>query len=281
VLARVRALVAAPVARLRGSPAALANAPASRAPILTIASLFQQSGYRTFTAFATHHVQQHLHSECPHLLSSSRFVDLLPTVLAPLSVSLHTPLGTCTGISFSDATALAVCKPPRSGQHRVVALDAARGKTAVGWFYGCKLHRVVNDRGELLACCLTPGNADDRRPVPHLVKRLFGNLFGDRGYLSQDLAEELLVTHGVQLITKLRKNLRNRLLALSDKLLLRKRAIIESMVDALKNVCQSEPSRHRRPLAFLVNLLTGLLASCHLPTKPSLQRGLPALLAAS
>ena len=248
--------------------------------IMTIAIRFQPSGYRTFKAFYTQHVQQHLQSEFPHLVSYSRFVELLPTVLAPLIVYLHTQLGTCTGISFIDSTARAVCENPRIGQHRVFALDAARGKTSVGWFYGFKLHLVVNDRGELVAFCLTPGNVDDRRPVPRLVQRLFGKLFGDRGYISQPLAEDLLVTQGVQLITKLRKNMRNRLLDLSDKLLLRKRAIIETIVDELKNVCPIEHSRHRSPLTFLVNLMAGLIAYCHQPKKPSLHLDTQLLLAA-
>lgn len=241
--------------------------------IMTIAILFQQSHYRTFKAYYTEHVQQHLRGEFPHLVSYSRFVELLPTVLAPLIAYLHTQLGTCTGISFIDSTALAVCHNARISQHRVFAVDAARGKTSVGWFYGFKLHLVVNDRGELLAFCLTPGNVDDRRPAPRLVRRLFGKLFGDRGYISQPLAEALLVTHGLHLITKLRKNMRNRLLAFPDKLLLRKRALIETIVDQLKNICQIEHSRHRSPLNFLVNLMAGLIAYCHQPKKPSLDLG--------
>jgi hypothetical protein len=140
----------------------------------------------------------------------------------------------------------------------------------VGWFYGFKLHLVVNDLGELLAFCLTPGNVEDRRPVPKLVKRLFGKLFGDKGYLSQPLLGQLLVTQGLHLITKLRKRMRNRLLELSDKLLLRKRAIIETITDQLKNICQIEHSRHRSPINFLVNLVAGLIAYCHQPKKPSL-----------
>src|SRR5450432_3074522 len=194
----------------------------------------------------------------------------MPSVLIPLTVSLHTPLGACTGISFVDSTALAVCHNARIRQHRVFALDAARGKTSVGWFYGFKLHLVVNDRGELLAFCLSRGNVDDRHPVPRLVRRLFGKLFGDRGYISQPLAKELFTRQGLHLITKLRKNMRNRLLAMTDKLLLRKRAIIETIIDQLKNSCQIEHSRHRSPRNFLVNLLAGLIASCHQPKKPSL-----------
>src|SRR5262249_60881699 len=110
------------------------------------------------------------------------------------------------GSTSLDSTSLAVCQPARISQHRVFRVDARRGKTSVGWFSGFKLHLVVNDRGELLALCLTPGNIDDRRPVPRLARRLFGRLFGDKGYLSAPLAEQLLITQRPRLITKLRKN---------------------------------------------------------------------------
>jgi hypothetical protein len=240
---------------------------------MTIVILFQQSHYRTFKAFYTQQVQQYWREEFPRLISYTRFVELMPSVLLPLAVYLHTQLGTCTGVSFIDSTALAVCRNARIRQHRVFALDAARGKTSIDWFYGFKLHLVVNDRGELLAFCLTRGNVDDRRPVPRLVRRLFGKLVGDRGYISQDLAEELLVRQGLSLITKLRKNMHNRLISVVDKLLLRKRAIIETIYDQLKNMCQIEHSRHRSPRNFLVNLLAGLIAYCHQPKKPSLDLG--------
>jgi hypothetical protein len=248
--------------------------------IMTIVILFQQSGYRTFKAFYTQHVQVHLRSEFPQLVSYQRFVELLPRVLAPLTVYLQTQLGVCTGISFIDSTALAVCHTARIGQHRVFAVDARRGKTSVGWFYGFKLPLVVNDRGELLAFCLTPGNVDDRQPVSRLVRRLFGKLFGDKGYSSQPLAEQLFIAHGVRLITRLRKNMRNVVLEVADKLLLRKRAIIETIIDQLTNICQIEHSRHRSPLTFLVHLRAGLTAYCHLPKKPSLDLDARLLIAA-
>lgn len=244
--------------------------------IMTIVILFQQSGYRTFKAFYTEYVQMHLRSEFPQLVSYNRFIELLPRVLVPLTVYLRTQFGTCTGISFIDSTALAVCHNARIHQHRVFQVDARRGKTSVGWFYGFKLHLVVNDRGELLALCLSPGNLDDRRPVTRLVRRLFGKLFGklfgDKGYVSQSLAAHLLHEHGLHFITKLRKNMRNVLMSLSDKLLLRKRALIESIHDQLKNICQIEHTRHRSPMNFLVHLFAGLVAYCRQPKKPSLFR---------
>ena len=251
------------------------------AEILTILILFQQSGYRTFKGFYTQHVQVALRQEFPGVLSYSRFVELMPRYLVPLAIYLHTQRGPCTGISFIDSTSLAVCHPARISCHRVLHVDARRGKTSVGWFYGFKLHLVVNDRGELLAFCLSPGNLDDRKPVPRLVRRLFGQLFGDKGYISAPLAEQLFLEQGLRLITKLRKNMRNILMPLADHLLLRKRALIETIFDQLKNVCQIEHSRHRSPYNFCVHLLAGLIAYCHQPKKPSLGLDLRPLLAAS
>ena len=129
---------------------------------------------------------------------------------------------------------------------------------------------MVNDRGELLQYCFSQGNVDDRKPVPHLAEKLFGKLFGDKGYVSQSLAQYLRQTFDVQLITKLRSNMKNQLMLLSDRLLLRRRAIIETIIDQLKNISQIEHSRHRSVLNFFVNVLCGLIAYCHRSSKPSL-----------
>ena len=238
--------------------------------IMTILIHFHQSQYRHFKAYYTHEVQGHLRSEFPKLVSYQRFVELMPTVLVPLCGYLHEQYGQCTGISYIDSTALTVCHNKRIPSHRVFEGLAQRGKNSLGWFYGFKLHVVANDCGELLACCLTPGNVDDRVPVPRLAKVLFGKLFGDKGYLSQALFDQLFSQQALQLITKLRKNMKNRLMLLEDKILLRKRAIIESINDQLKNISQIEHTRHRSPLNFLVNLFAGLIAYCLQPKKPSL-----------
>ncbi len=190
-------------------------------------------------------------------------------MLVPLCAYLHTVQGTCTGISFIDSTKLSVCQNPRIAQHRVFAGKAARGKTSTGWFFGFKLHLVINDQGELLSWCLTRGNVDDRRPVPGLITMLAGKLFGDKGDISATLAEQLRAL-GIELMTKVRKNRAPRELGAADKLLLRRRSIIESVNDQLKNISQIEHTRHRSPVNFLVTVVCGLIAYCHQPRKPSL-----------
>ncbi len=242
----------------------------SLSEIMTILIWFHCSGYRNFKTYYQAHVQRHLQSEFPTLVSYSRFVEFTPSALLPLLAYLRTCLGSCTGVSFLDATALAVCDPHRIAQHKVFAGWAQRGKTSTGWFFGFKLHLLVNDRGEVLNFALSPGNTDDRRPVPTLVKRFFGKIFADKGYVSQPLFRQLLETFGLELITKLRANMKNRLLPLADKLLLRKRAIIETVFDQLKNISQIEHTRHRSVNNFVVNLVCGLIAYCHQPKKPSL-----------
>jgi transposase len=239
--------------------------------IMTILIAFHQSHYRDFKAYYGEKVLSQWRSEFPGLVSYTRFVEYIPSVLVPLAVYLHTCcLGDCTGISFVDSTSLDVCLNQRIHCHKVFAGLAKRGKTSMGWFFGFKLHLIVNDRGELLQFCITPGNVDDRKPVPRLAKKLFGKLFGDKGYISQPLAQTLSEMFDVQLITKLRKKMKGQLMRLSDRILLRRRAIVETVIDQLKNISQIEHSRHRSVSNFFVNVLCGLIAYCRQPTKPSL-----------
>ena len=242
--------------------------------VMTILIHFHQSHYRDFKAYYCEHVLRHLQTEFPGLVSYTRFVDYIPSALFPLCAYFkYTCLGDCTGISFIDSTSLDVCLNQRISSHKVFAVLAGRGVTSTGWFFGFKLHLVINDRGEILNVHLTPGNVDDRQPVPQLVRKLFGKVFGDKGYISKPLYELLQQTLGIQFVTKLRSNAKNRLpMSLMDRILLRKRAIIESVIDQLKNISQIEHSRHRSVTSFLVNLICGLIAYARQPKKPSLGR---------
>ena len=239
--------------------------------IMTILIAFHQSHYRDFKAYYHEQVLKYWRPEFPGLVSYTRFVEYIPSVLVPLIMYLQSCcLGDCTGISFIDSTSLDVCLNQRIQSHKVFAGLAARGQTSTGWFFGFKLHLVVNDRGEILQFCITPGNIDDRKPVPKMVKKLFGKLFGDKGYISQALAKSLYELFDIQLITKLRNNMKNKLMLMSDRILLRHRSIIETIIDQLKNISQIEHSRHRSIPNFFVNVLCGLIAYCHRPSKPSL-----------
>ena len=237
--------------------------------VMTIIVLFHTSSYRNFKAYYTEQVMKQYAGAFPRLTSYNRFVELMPSALVPLCGYLQTRKGACSGISFVDSTSLQVCHNRRIHSHKVFESCARRGKTSVDWFYGFKLHLVINDCGELLSVRLTPGNTDDRQPVPQLVKGLFGKLFGDKGYISQTLFETLY-DDGVQLVTRLKTNMRNRLVSMFDKIMLRKRAIIESVVDQLKNISQIEHSRHRSVANCFVNLLAGLVAYTWREKKPSL-----------
>lgn len=237
--------------------------------MMTIVIHFHQARYRDFKTYYTQYVRVFLRSEFPQLISYGRFIQRLPNLLQPLCVLLQSCFGHATGIAFVDSTALAVCDNRRITQHKVFAGLATRGKTSMGWFFGFKLHFISNDRGELLAVRVTPGNVDDRKPVPAMVKQLFGKLFGDKGYLSAPLRDQLRA-QGIELITKLRSNMKNQLMLLSDKFLLRKRAIVETIIDQLKNISQIQHTRHRTPFNFMVHLVAGLIAYCFQPKKPSL-----------
>lgn len=238
--------------------------------IMTIVIFFHLSKMRTFKDYYNGLILGILRKYFPKAPSYSRFISLMKRVLCPLFVFLQGTLGTCSGISFVDSTILTVCHVRRISSHRVFRKIAKRGKTSTGWFCGFKLHLIINDQGEILAFKLTPGNTDDRKVVPNLVQDLWGKCFGDKGYLSSKLFEQLW-EKGVQLITKLRKGMHNKLMSLWDRFLLRKRGLIESVHNKLKNSCQIEHHRHRSRWNFLVHLLGGLAAYCQDPQKPSLQ----------
>lgn len=180
-------------------------------------------------------------------------------------------LGKCTGISYIDSTPLRSCHIKREKQHKVFKGIAQKGQCSLGWFYGFKLHIIINDRGEILDFIITPGNVNDRKPLNDmdLHKRIFGKLYGDKGYISKDLFEKLFVD-GVHLITKIKKNMKNSLMLLQDKIALRKRALIETVNDELKNICQIEHTRHRSFENFTTNLLSGLIAYSFFDKKPSI-----------
>jgi len=244
----------------------------SLAEIMTIVIFFHLSNHRTFKWYYKIYVCNFLKNYFPKTLSYNRFVEVMQSAIVPLTVYLMKfRTGKCSGISFLDSTTLDVCHNRRINSHKVFKDMAERGKSSTGWFYGFKLHLIINDEGEILSFCLTAGNVDDRdwQTISVLTQEIFGKLFADKGYISQKLFEKLF-QKDITLITKIKKNMKNKLMDIFDKVMLRKRAVIESVNDFLKNICQIEHTRHRSFANFVVNLLSGLIAYSFLPKKPSL-----------
>jgi hypothetical protein len=241
----------------------------SRSEVMTICIAFHQSGYRNFKHFYLSYVFKYLSRQFQYLVSYNRFVELSKENAHYLAAFLQSRFDAVTGISYIDSTPIQVCKPKRMYRHKVFKGIAKKGKSTIGWFFGFKLHLIINEVGGLLAVKLTKGNTDDRTPVSDMSNTIFAKLFGDKGYISQKLTEELQ-TKNIQLITGIKKNMKNKLLTIMDKLLLRKRSIIETINDQIKNISQVEHSRHRSVWNFMVNLVCGLIAYTYQPKKPSI-----------
>lgn len=245
----------------------------SDSEIITILMLYHFGTFKNFKSFYLFYVGQHLRSEFPKQLSYSRFISIEHKVFVPMMLFLNIVcFGECTGISFVDSTKISVCHNKRIFNHRTFDGFAKRGKSTMGWFYGFKLHFICNEKGEILSFYLSPGNTDDRdaRIFEVLKKKLFGKLYGDKGYVSQSLFE-MLFNQGIHIVTGLKSNMKNRLMPLFDKIMLRKRSVIETINDELKNICDIEHSRHRSIHNFLMNLIAALGAYCFFDKKPAIR----------
>lgn len=241
----------------------------SPSEVMTIIIHFHQSHYRDFKSYYLHYVCRQLKAYFPELLSYTRFLALMPSVVVPMCSYLTSKLGKPTGIQFVDSTKIEVCHIIRAKRNKVFEGVAHHGKGTMGWSYGFKLHLIINHLGEIVALKLTTGNVDDREPVSDMADSIFGKLYGDKGYISKALSGELL-EKGVELITTVRKNMKKKFISLWDRALLKKRFIIETVNDQLKNISYIEHSRHRSMHGFMLNLLGGLIAYCLKEEKPSL-----------
>jgi hypothetical protein len=240
--------------------------------IITILIAFHSGHFTNFKHFYLFHICTYYHDYFPGLVSYNRFVELQQRVAVPMMLFLKTHcMGKSRGINFIDSTHMKVCHNRRIHNHKVFAAVAERGQCSIGWFYGFKLHLIINDKGEILSFYLTKGNVDDRnlKVMTSMTQDIFGKLFGDKGYISKALAE-LLWGNGIQLITKPRKNMKDFNISQADKIMLRKRAIIECVNDELKNICKLQHTRHRSVNNFLMNTMGALCAYHFFPKKPSL-----------
>ncbi|MFL5253694.1 MAG: IS982 family transposase [Rhodopila sp.] len=190
-------------------------------------------------------------------------------VWVPLTVFLLTRMGRKTGIYDIDSTALPVCHTRRIDRHRVFAGLAGRGKTSLGWFFGFKRHLVFNHQRQIVALKLTPGNVNDTTPVPQLTRDLIGKLFGDKGYVGQDLARRSL-RRGLVLMTRVRRNMKHLPVSFLDKALLNGRNIVETIIGHIKEFSSPRLPKHRSVFNGFTHLTAAVVAYQlnPLPPKP-------------
>lgn len=240
--------------------------------IMTILVRFHTSRFRDFKSYYLTVILGTLKSYFPKALSYNRFVEVMRYALIPLLLyTIRYGFGKCNGLNFIDSTPLIACKYQRRSSHKVMKNIADIGKSSTGWFYGMKLHLVINGSGEILSFCITSGNVSDinEEIIEKLTKNIFGKLIGDKGYISKKIFKKLF-ENNITLITKIRSNMKNKLLQFEDAVFLKKRAVIESVNNILKNTLQIEHTRHRNPVNFIVNLISGIVAYCFIEKKPSI-----------
>lgn len=237
--------------------------------VLMILIAYHRSGMACFKYFYLS-LCQHGRHLFPQLTHYARFVALIKTAFPALVCLLKSLKGEITEYLFIDATPMAVCHTRREKRHKVFKDLATKGKTSVGYFFGFKLHVLLNTKGEIIQLVISPGHTDDRFPLRDMLKDITAKLIGDKGYISQELFNDLF-QKGVTLITKVRKNMKNRLLAVEDKLMLMKRSFIETVFSSLKSLGILFHHRHRSPFNAFCHLLAGLIAYQLRKDKPSLQ----------
>lgn len=240
----------------------------SLSEIMTIVVLFHLSHYRTFKDFYLDCLWSRYKREFPRLVSYTRFLELMPYAALPLYILTNNLKGKLTDKYYIDSTKLQVCDNLRIRGHKVFKGIARRGKTSTGWFFGFKLHLIINHIGEIMSFTITPGHKDDRAVVKKITEKLTGWLFGDKGYISKNLTQDLK-NKGLELITRHKKNMKQTTLTQVKKRWLDKRGIIESTIDQLKAIMHIQHTRHRSPNNFLTNLFAGIVAYIFKPKKPT------------
>lgn len=237
--------------------------------LLTIMVIYHTSYAKNFKYFYKSYIEHFYSQDFPNAVSYNRFVELISRLFVPFNILLHLLYGEETGIYFIDSTTIRACHNKRRYKNKVFAGLAKSSKSSMGYFYGFKLHAIINHKGEFMALKMTRGNVDDRTPVPELSRGLTGVMAADKGYIRQNLFIELY-EQGLKMISGIKKNMENKLMDLNQKILLRKRSIIETVFDYLKNKMEIEHTRHRSFINAFVHIISTLVAYSLKKHKPSI-----------
>lgn len=241
----------------------------SESEIITILIWFNLSGFKCFKHFYLS-CNVDLRNSFPRIPCYERFVTLQKKSFIWMNLFLRfltEKTSQKTDIYYIDSTFLEVCKNQRIYRHKTFKGLAKRGVSSCGWFYGFKLHLITNHLGEIVSFAITKGNISDQNMTTALAKKLSGFLFGDKGYLSVKTTAELL-KQGLHLITKVRQNMKPKPISATNKFLLKKRGIIETVFGQLKDFRHLVHTKYRSKINYFTNILSSLLAYMLNPSKP-------------
>jgi hypothetical protein len=253
----------------------------SLSEVIAIAVYYHQSGYKTFKDYYTRSAE--LNPAFTTIPSYNRFIELQQKAFIPLALFAKIlSQGKCDGTSFIDSFPLRVSHQKRISSHRTFRGLAARGKTSVGWFYGFKVHMIINSRGEVLDFTITPGNVVDNnaKVIEQMMQKIHGKVYGDKGYLLNAELFQKLYCSGIHMVTKIRSNMKNKLMDMGDKIMLKKRGVIESVGAVFKEDLNIEHSRYRNPITLFINVFSALIAYSFRENKPSIYKKNSGLLTA-
>jgi len=245
----------------------------SLSEVIAIAVYYHESGYKTFKDYYTRSFE--LRPAFPGIPSYNRFIELQQKALMPLAIFAKLQSqGKCDGVSFIDSFPLRVSHQKRIPSHKTFRGLAARGKTSTGWFFGFKVHVIINSKGEVLDFAITSGNIVDNNTeiIEKLMQNIHGKVYGDKGYLLNSDLFQKLYCQGIHLVTKIRKNMKNKLMDIGDKIMLKKRGVIESVGAVFKEDLNFEHSRYRSPITLFINVFCGLIAYSLRKDKPSIYK---------
>lgn len=241
--------------------------------VMTIIIYYHYSGYKTCSDF--YHKSFELKPAFPGLPSYNRFIELQQKAAIPLMIfSKIQTSNNHNGVFFIDSFSLAVSHNKRISNHKTFAGIAQRGKTSMGWFYGFKLHVVINGSGEIINFALTPGNVADNNQtlLEQLLKNIRGKVYGDKGYLLNEDFFKKLYLQGTHVVTRIKKNMKNRLMDYNDKCMLNHRGVVESSGAVFKEDLNVEHSRYRSVTSFLTNVFSAVIAYSFRENKPSIYK---------
>jgi len=225
----------------------------SLAELMTIVIYFYLSPCKDFKNYYLYYLP-HKYKSYFNLPCYSRIVQLWPRLILPLSIILQLLRGEDTGTYFIDSTKLSICHAKRTSSNRVFGKIAKVGMSSYGWCMGFKLHLIINNKAEIIAIKITKANRADLSVLESITQKITGKIFGDKAYICKELWFKLY-SRNLRMITNIRKDMKNYLLELEDKAMLRKRSLIESVFNILKNRMNLEHTRHRSPVNFLVHIL--------------------------